>query len=93
MSLTVRKDGRVVTDLQPYPGASGHLIAFRAGDLAYAHVHPLGYEDGTVRFEATLGAAGRYRLFFDFKHGDTVRTAEFTFDQGLVAGDAPTMDH
>jgi hypothetical protein len=93
MSLTVRKDGQVLTDLQPYLGAAGHLIAFRTGDLAYAHVHPLGYEDGAVRFEATLSSAGRYRLFFDFKHGDTVRTAEFSFDQGLVTGDAPSMDH
>lgn len=93
MSLTVSKDGQTLTDLQPYLGAAGHLIAFRTGDLAYAHVHPLGYEDGTVRFEATLPAAGRYRLFFDFMHGDTVHTAEFTFDQGLVTGNAPTMDH
>jgi hypothetical protein len=93
MSLTIRKNGQVVNDLQPYLGASGHLIAFRAGDLAYAHVHPLGYDNGAVRFEATLDAAGRHRLFFDFKRGDTVRTAEFTFEQGLVTGDASTMEH
>jgi hypothetical protein len=90
IALTVRKDGKVITDLQPYLGAFGHLVAMRSGDLAYAHVHPDDYADGTVNFDAELNSAGRYGLFFDFKHGDTVHTATFTFDQGLVTG-APTM--
>lgn len=98
MTLTVRRDGQTVTDLQPYLGADGHLVAMRAADLAYAHVHPIGSHpngspDGSVRFEATLAAAGRYRLFFDFQHGGTVRTAELTFDQGLVTGTPPAMGH
>jgi hypothetical protein len=92
VALTVRKGGRLVTDLQPYLGASGHLVAVRAADLAYAHVHPLGYRGGTVRFDATLAAQGRYRLFFDFKHAGVVRTARFTFDQGVVTG-ARQMEH
>ena len=62
----------------------------RSGDLAYAHVHPDDYVDGTgVHFDAELSSEGRYGLFFDFKHDDTVHTATFTFDQGLVTG-APT---
>jgi hypothetical protein len=92
IALTVRKDGRVVTDLQPYLGAFGHLVAMRTGDLAYAHVHPDDALDGTVHFDAELNAEGRYGMFFDFKHGDTVHTATFTFDQGLVT-DAPATDH
>lgn len=80
IALTVRKDGHVVTDLQPYLGAFGHLVAMRSGDLAYAHAHPDDYLDGTVHFDAELSAEGRYGLFFDFKHGDTVHTATFTFD-------------
>ena len=92
VALTVRKDGQLVTDLQPYLGASGHLVAMRSGDLAYAHVHPDDYVGGVVDFDAELTAEGRYGLFFDFKHGDTVHTATFTFDQGHVTG-APSMDH
>ena len=94
LSFEVRTDGAIVTDLQPYLGAAGHLIALRTDDLAYAHVHPLdGSGAGTVRFEATLPSAGRYRLFLDFQHGGTVHTAAFTFDQGLVTGSAPVMGH
>ena len=92
-AMTIRKDGRVITDLQPYLGAFGHLVAMRSGDLAYAHVHPDDYVDGTVLFDAELNSEGRYGLFFDFKYGDAVHTATFTFDQGLVTG-APSMnDH
>ena len=71
-----------VTDLQPYLGALGHLVAIRDGDLAYLHVHPLGATDGpggpTVRFGVDIPTAGTYGLFFDFSHGDVVRTAAVT---------------
>ena len=92
IALTVSRGGVVVTDLQPYLGASGHLIGIHSGDLAYAHVHPNGYEDGIVTFDAELPREGRYGMFFDFKHHGVVRTASFTFDQGLVSGDT-TMGH
>ena len=79
VTLHVSKDGREVTDLQPYLGAYGHLVAIRAEDLAYLHVHP---EDGpagpAIGFHAEFTEAGRYRLFLDFKHEGEVRTAVFT---------------
>ncbi len=85
LTLTVDRAGAPVTDLQPYLAAYGHLIALRQGDLAYLHVHPHGEPgDGTTRpgpsitFYAEVPTAGTYRLYLDFKHGDVVRTAEFT---------------
>lgn len=86
-SLTVNRDGQPVV-LEQYLGAAGHLIAIRAGDLAYAHVHPLEIRNlpGHVVFDSMLDSAGRYGLFFDFKNGGVVHTARFTFDQGLVTG-------
>ncbi|GAA2885869.1 hypothetical protein GCM10010517_49510 [Streptosporangium fragile] len=85
LTLTVAKDGRPVTDLQPYLGAYGHLVALRDGDLAYLHVHPDGEPgDGRtapgpgITFHAEVPSAGTYRLFLDFQHAGTVRTAEFT---------------
>jgi hypothetical protein len=87
VTLTVSRNGRPVTDLQPYLGAYGHLVVLRAGDLGYLHVHPLG-EPGDpdvtpgphVRFATTAPSAGTYRLFLDFKHGGDVRTAAFTVE-------------
>jgi hypothetical protein len=96
LTLSVSRDGRPVTDLQPYLAAYGHLVALRAGDLAYLHVHPAGGPgDGAtapgpdITFSATAPSAGDYRLFLDFKHGDVVRTAEFTVRAGDLAA-APT---
>jgi hypothetical protein len=80
LTLRVSRDGIPVTDLQPYLGAYGHLVVLRAGDLAYLHVHPAGEPTPgpEVEFRTTAPWAGTYRLFLDFKHGDTVRTADFT---------------
>lgn len=91
---TVSKDGAAVTDLEPYLGAFGHLVALRSSDLAYLHVHPSAAGAGGVAdaaepvatdrsgpgiaFVAEAPTAGTYRLYLDFSHGGTVRTAEFT---------------
>ncbi|WP_406717546.1 hypothetical protein [Streptomyces althioticus] len=97
LRLTVSRDGEPVTDLQPYLGAYGHLVALRAGDLAYLHVHPEGEPgDGTTRpgphvsFSATAPSGGSYRLFLDFKHDGVVRTAAFTVEAGKVTPEEPT---
>ncbi|WP_037773508.1 hypothetical protein [Streptomyces sclerotialus] len=96
LTLKVSKDGRPVTDLQPYLGAYGHLVALRSGDLAYLHVHPNGAPgDGRtkpgpeVSFTATAPSPGTYRLFLDFQHQGKVRTAAFTVRaEGTPAGTA-----
>ena len=89
LTLSVSRDGRPVTDLEPYLGAYGHLVVLRDGDLAYLHAHPLEEPDGAaaapgpdVRFATTAPSAGTYRLFLDFKHDGAVRTAAFTVSAG-----------
>ncbi|MFD8235948.1 hypothetical protein ACFV20_29205 [Streptomyces sp. NPDC059696] len=96
LTLKVSRDGKPVTDLQPYLGAYGHLVALRSGDLAYLHVHPNGEPgDGAtepgpdISFTATAPSSGPYRLFLDFRHEGTVRTAAFTVHAG---GAAPAAD-
>ncbi|MEV0062910.1 hypothetical protein [Nocardia sp. NPDC050718] len=92
LTLTVRKDGAPVTDLQPYLAAFGHLVILRAGDLAYVHVHPNGEPgDGVtpagpeITFHTAVPGPGTYRLFLDFRHGEVVRTAAFTLTAGIAA--------
>ncbi|MFH8578747.1 hypothetical protein [Streptomyces zaomyceticus] len=83
LRLTVTKGGKPVTDLEPYLGAYGHLVALRDGDLAYLHVHPNeGGPGPDVSFTATAPSPGTYRLFLDFQHKGTVRTAAFTVTAG-----------
>ncbi|MFB7829518.1 hypothetical protein [Streptomyces hydrogenans] len=92
LTLTVSRDGRPVTDLQPYLAAYGHLVALRVGDLGYLHVHPEGAPgDGAtapgpeIAFMAVAPTAGTYRLYLDFQHDGVVRTAEFTVRTSTAA--------
>lgn len=100
VTLNVEKNGKPVTDLQPYLGSYGHLVALRSGDLAYLHVHPTGEPgDGKtkpgpgVSFAATAPSAGSYRLFLDFKHEGEVRTAAFTVTAGAGAVQPGAGEH
>jgi hypothetical protein len=80
MTFGITRDGRPVTGLQPYLGASGHLVALHAGDLAYSHVHPTGRDlaHGSITFDTALHKPGPYRLFLQFRTGGRVHTAAFT---------------
>lgn len=79
---TVSRDGAGVTELQPYLGAFGKLVALREGDLAYtaAVAGPaVGERAGpAVAFTANVPTAGTYRLFLQFRVADVMHTAEFT---------------
>ena len=87
LTLRVSRDGQPVTNLEPYLGAYGHLVALRSGDLAYLHVHPDGEPgDGTtepgpeVTFDAAVPSPGTYHLYLDFQHEGVVRTAAFAIE-------------
>lgn len=100
MTITITRDGEPVTELEPYLGAYGHLVALREGDLAYLHVHPRGEkpEPGQtsgprVAFDVTAPTPGRYLLYLDFQTGGQVHTAEFVLDADAgspVSGDEGT---
>lgn len=87
LSVEVTRDGDPVTDLEPYLGAFGHLVALRQGDLAYMHVHAHGDEPQPgdvagpdVGFTAETPTAGRYLLYLDFQVDGQVHTAQFVLD-------------
>lgn len=95
LTITVTRDGRPVTGLEPYLGAFGHLVALRDGDLAYLHVHAEGEEPGpgdtagpAISFVAEAPTAGRYLLYLDFQVDGQVHTATFVLD--ARAGDGGT---
>ena len=97
LTLNVIRDGKPVTDLQPYLGAYGHLVALREGDLAYLHVHPEGTPgDGTTKpgpevvFYADVPSTGDYRLFLDFQHDAVIRTASFALSAEDLGSAEPT---
>jgi hypothetical protein len=89
LTISIAKDGKPVTDLEPYLAAYGHLVALRDGDMAYLHVHPNGTPgDGQTKsgpditFMATPPTFGNYRMYLDFQHGGVVHTAIWTVNVG-----------
>jgi hypothetical protein len=82
MTFAVMRSGRPVTDLQPYLGTYGHLVALRKPDLAYSHIHPVADDRraGTITFDAEFPTAGTYRLFLQFRAEGAVHTAPFTVE-------------
>ena len=97
LTTRVELDGEPVTDLEPYLGAHGHLVAMRAGDLGYLHVHP---EEGPagpgIDFATAFPEPATYRLFLDFQHRGVVHTAAFTVESGgapSTEDDAEDTEH
>ena len=104
LTVTITRNGAPVTGLEPYPGAYGHRVALREGDLAYLHVHATGEEPRPgatsgpdIGFAAEVPTVGRYLLYLDFQVDGVVRTAQFVVDagqgrneQGGNAGAAPS---
>ena len=78
LEFEIRREGERVSQLEPYLGALGHLVALREGDLAYLHIHPLDddSESGMVTFRARFPTLGRYRLFFQARpEGELITTS------------------
>ncbi|WP_256725896.1 hypothetical protein [Streptomyces sp. IMTB 2501] len=83
LTVTVHKDGKPVTDLQPYLDTYAHLTAFHQGDEAFAHLHPQTKVNGshggpTLDFMTALPASGNWRLFLQFQTAGTLHTAAVT---------------
>lgn len=82
LTFVVTRNGRPVSDLEPYLGAKGHLVALREGDLAYLHVHPdeARLPRNQIQFMSTFPTPGTYRLFLQFRRDGAVRTAAYTLE-------------
>jgi hypothetical protein len=73
--------GAPITDLEPYLGASAHLLVVPADLTEAIHGHPA--EDGrgpAVAFGPVLPRAGLYKAWIQFQRGGRVSTAAFVID-------------
>jgi hypothetical protein len=84
LTITITKDGKSVTSLQPYLDSYAHLTAFRQGNLAFAHLHPeqtatSALAGPELTFHTMFSQPGTYRMFLQFQTSGTLHTAAFTF--------------
>ncbi|MCC3778115.1 hypothetical protein [Streptomyces sp. UNOB3_S3] len=87
MTVNISKDGKPVTDLQPYLDTYAHLTAFHEGDQTFAHLHPETKVNGDkggpdLPFHAQLDKPGNWRLFLQFQTGGKLHTAALTLRVG-----------
>ena len=80
-TVTVRIDRDLLrfdapAPVEDYLGAPAHLVAFRSGDRAFAHLHPTRVDAHTLRFVPGELPAGRSRLFVQVTyHGEVLTFA------------------
>lgn len=77
----IKKDGKLVTNLEKYLGALGHTVVLREGDLQFIHAHalqkPADPQTGKVNFAIAFPEAGNYKLFSQFQHEGKIITSNF----------------
>lgn len=80
-TFEIKKDKKLVTNLEKYLGALGHTVVIREGDLQFIHAHPTQSFDvqqtGKVTFMITFPKVGNYKLFSQFKHEGKIITSDF----------------
>jgi hypothetical protein len=86
LTFSFSRGGTPVSDLQPWLGMAGHLIARDASGAIFAHVHAVGpmapsgiLASGTVygpdiRFVYTFPQPGRYQIWGQFRHEQQIVT-------------------
>ncbi|MFG2795204.1 hypothetical protein [Streptomyces pseudovenezuelae] len=87
LTVSIAKNGRPVTDLEPYLDTYAHLTAFHEGDAAFAHLHPTTKVTGDnggpdLSFHAELPTSGNWRLYLQFQTGGKLHTAALTLRVG-----------
>jgi hypothetical protein len=81
LSFTIRRDGQLITDLENYLGALGHLVVLSQNNLEYLHAHPDNSagpkQNGTIDFMVHFTASGLHKAFLQFQHEHKVVTSSF----------------
>lgn len=83
LRMSFAKNGKPVTDLQPYLDTYAHVTAFHQGDMAFTHLHPTNTVSSSgggpdLDFMVEIPEPGTYRLFIQFMTGGKLHTAAIT---------------
>ncbi len=79
--ISIDKDKKPVTNLQPYLGALGHMVVL-GPDLEFIHAHPtaqdINKQGGLIIFGVTFPNSGKYKLYLQTQANDKVSTFDYT---------------
>lgn len=80
LEFEIFEKGAAVSDLQDYLGARGHCVIISEDTNGYLHSHPLGSSGSKVQFHTTMPAAGKYKVWAEFRPGGKPLLASFVID-------------
>jgi hypothetical protein len=87
LTAAISRDGKPITDLEPWLGAIGHLVIIAQDLKGFVHAHgpeghqpPPGGAGHEIAFHAVLPTPGLYRAWVQFQHKGKVITVPFTFE-------------
>jgi mono/diheme cytochrome c family protein len=92
LSFGIAKDGKAVTDLQPYLGARGHCVIISEDGEHYLHSHPLSDKTDDVQFHTELTTPGVYKLWAEFRPNGEPLLVSFVINvpaAPIASGDPP----
>ena len=83
LPLSIQRNGKPATDLQPYLGAAAHAVFINTSDLSYVHVHPMvhgkmGIAGPNMTVHVPPLPVGTYRLWLQFEGGSKLYTVPLT---------------
>jgi hypothetical protein len=71
-----------ITNLEPYLGSIGHVIAIRADTKQFLHIHPISDQGAgpIAKFLTTFPSSGIYKIWAQFQQDNDVFTIPFTIE-------------
>jgi hypothetical protein len=79
LAISITENGKPVGHVDRFLDGYVHLVAFRAGDLAFAHILPTGRDgSGNLTATAMFPESGTWRLFAQFQTNGVLHTTAFT---------------
>jgi hypothetical protein len=79
--FTLTRRGRPVNDLEPFLGATGHLVMVSQDRVTYLHSHPRELLTGPrVEFRTWFPRTGLYKAWAQFQRGGRVLTVPFVVE-------------
>ena len=100
LSIALTKDGKVVTEINQYLGAFGHLVILNhSNPNDFIHAHPLTETkptNGVVEFMAKFPTKGTYTLYGQFNIDGSIVTLPITVvikEDGSVAATSTMNSH
>jgi hypothetical protein len=84
LKFRLTKNGQAITQIQPYLGAFGHVVALKHDQPDhFVHAHPLNEtapQNGIVDFEIELQEKGMYTIYAQFNINGQIKTFPITLE-------------